>query len=325
VMTCEQTVVSLIYQAAMICMSNIFSLSAEQLQGLIISTSIKGPNDVRIDMISLHYISSIVCILFAAVPLLGTLIKGIMQRSQATLPPSAITVFQIIMSAMALFFLCIHVIVQVCNHILYDQLRILRPDRCNLLPTSPSDRHDPKVDELPPVVSAYDFTPVVEFPSTEQDFIVKSSVLYAHASGQMTPEPDHQTLDQPITSLLSSYRHASEKQYSVTPVNQMNSSHPLSIYRESHNSSDVNSYAVTTQPTEQTSVDQTIFIKSIPGEYFVTPVHGVVPISDTEFDVCRKNVGMLVRWRRFYVLGHMMNILLVMVLLDMTGFTQSLQ
>lgn len=286
-MTGPQDVVTLIHLMALMCVANIFSLSAEELQGLIISTSVQGPHDVRIDLISLLSTSSIVCLIFGAVPLINTCVRGFIEfgGGNAVNDGMTMTVLQLVMSLMASIFVGSHILVQICNHAMYNKLHTMRPDRCNLLPFYSDDRHDPVRDEPVPHVSDVEQFPVVKFPTTRPDYMVTSSVSYKSGNEAGSSTTSHPVLHEPIERALVVPVDTANEKYYVTPVGPCN------------------------------------FPSTIIPDHCNEPV---VYLSDTEFEIYRKHVGVLVRWRRFYVLSQMMNILLFMILVDMTGFLQTI-
>jgi hypothetical protein len=236
--------------------SVLLSYVAEELQALIVSTEAPpGPHDTRRDLIWVIVYLHSITMYIAALSIVSAVLKnsypvvtGIGQT------PAGPYMVQTVIAVLAILFLCAIAVLEICNHLLYNRLHRLRPDRCNIMPFSPQDRHDPKNALAVPLLDS----------------------SYTSSFGYRIEEPT--------------------KPHIVIPT-------------------------ALDMSTTETHFDK----------HWVSHVHGPSPIpnpemnisifeaTDEEFELARRQVGLLVQWRRYYVLSPMINMLLIATLYEMTG------
>jgi hypothetical protein len=239
----KRDILHVLYGMSFTGISTLFAFVAEEIQTIVVNNSVYGQPQLKRD-ISWILVLAHVLITYIVIE------RGISSFViWATYMQIDVSTSQVFIAVLFVLFQVTMAGIHVCNHILYNKLSNMRPDRCNLLYY---------LEALP-----------------------KLSTMTA--SSKLSTEIT--SSDQPQT------------QSDLSQTERTSLDHPQT-------QSDP-------PPTERTSFDQP--------QAQSDPPQTQSPVTDLIFENARNRVGVLILWRRHYVVTTIVNALLLVTLQEMTG------
>jgi hypothetical protein len=281
------------------CISSILALSAEELHGVVVSSTVPGPRNVRDNVVSVMISLFAVTVMAAGIPICSGLLQALQHLALDEVIYPDVSSTQIVVATTAVLLMWVLAVIQLWNHCSYDKLHHMRPDRCSFVPLNPSEWDDRvrQVANPPPV---YIFSSSTDEPPVEEPakFPPRPTAAETETAKLYWVEPVHERGTGLILDVGSPYRDVGAPyRETTTMVVDIPGTSPVHVDE--------------TSSASESAAKPVVF----DDRYWTTPVNE--PATDADFELARRQVGLLVRWRRYYVLAPLINILLIETIVEM--------